>query len=332
MNPFNNLAELALADKVLTRSQCLGVLSTPDEHLLSLVQAAYTVRQRFFGNRVHVQVLSNAKSGLCPEDCHYCSQSSVSTAAIEKYPLVSEEQLLTEARCAKNLGARRFCMALSGRALSENELEKLCAMLRTIKAETQLELCGSLGFLDEGQAQRLKAAGLNRINHNINTSERFHPSICTTHTYRDRLDTITRCRAAGLELCSGGIVGQGETRDDIIDMLLALREIRPESIPINFLVPVPGTPFENRGTTLTPAFCLKVLCLARLLNPDREIRAAGGREVNLRSLQPLALYAANSIFVDGYLTTGGQSAAEAAQMIADMGFEMDIEGAAMESS
>jgi biotin synthase len=317
------LVSTALDGRTLPREECRAVLAWPDERLLSLVDAAWRVRQHTFGRRVHIQVLSNAKSGLCPEDCHYCSQSSVSEADIDVYPLVPEERLLAEGRCARERGAKRFCMALSGRRPSESELERLCGMLRAIKAETGLELCGSLGLLDEGAARRLREAGLDRVNHNLNTSERFHPEVCTTHSYQDRLDTIAACRAAGLEICSGGIIGQGETDEDVIDLLLALRETRPESVPINFLVPVPGTPFEDRATHLTPTRCLKVLCLARFLIPDREIRAAGGREHHLRSLQPLALLVVNSIFVEGYLTTGGQTLEEALGMIGDLGLELD---------
>ena len=160
------------------------------------------------------------------------------------------------------------------------------------------------------------------MNHNLNTSERFYGDICTTHTYADRLGTITNCKAAGLEICSGGIVGQGESDEDIIDMLLALRKIGTQATPINFMVPIAGTPFEDRGTALDPRKCLKVLCLARLLLPAAEIRAAGGREHHLRSLQPMALYAADSVFVSGYLTTGGQSPDETKAMIEDLGFEM----------
>ena len=323
MGSFSEFATRSLAGDLLTREQCRTVLACPDADLLQLLDAAFRVRRHYFGKRVHVQVLSNAKSGLCPEDCHYCSQSSVSKAEIKKYPLISEGQLLKEARCAGEIGAKRFCMALSGTRPTLSEMERLCGMLRTIKSETGLELCGSLGLLDADQAQQLKMAGLDRVNHNINTSERFHPQICSTHSYQDRLDTIAHCQAAKLEICSGGIIGQGETQDDVIDFLLALRSIRPDSIPINFLVPVAGTPFADRGAELTPAYCLNVLCLARFLIPDREIRAAAGREKNLRALQPLAFYAVNSIFVDGYLTTGGQSMADALEMIADMGFEFD---------
>jgi len=221
---FDECASQSLSNKTLSREQCHEVLNCSDIDTLALLHSAYKVRENYFGKQVHVQVLSNAKSGLCPEDCRYCSQSSVSEAPIEKYPLVSPEQLMNEAMSAKNLGAKRFCMALSGRNLTQSELEKLCSMVSDIKQATQLDLCGSLGFLDIGQAEQLRAAGLDRINHNLNTSERYHPNICTTHSYQDRMETIGRCRTAGLEICSGGIVGQGESHDDIIDMLLALRE------------------------------------------------------------------------------------------------------------
>jgi biotin synthase len=324
--PFKEFADLSLADERLSRKQCRQILNAPERDLLGLLHAAHTVRHHYFSNIVHIQVLTNAKSGLCQEDCHYCSQSSISTAHIEKYPLMSKEKLFEEALRAKQLKAKRYCMALSGRGPSNKEIDNLCEIISAIKKEVQISVCCSLGFLSEGQAERLKAAGLDRVNHNLNTSERFHPKICTTHTYQDRLDTIARCRTAGLELCSGGILGQGETDEDIMDLLLAVREVGAESIPLNFLVPIKGTPFENRGQDLNPSRCLKILCLARFLNPDREIRVAGGREYHLRTLQPLTLYVANSIFVAGYLTTPGQSAEKAYQMIADLGFEVEVEG------
>ncbi|UCB47668.1 MAG: biotin synthase BioB [Deltaproteobacteria bacterium] len=325
---FDELACISLEGEIITREQCGQVLNCPDKWVLALLDAAYKVRHHYFGNVVHIQVLTNAKSGLCAEDCHYCSQSRVSTADIEKYPLMSKDKLLKEAQRAKRLKAKRYCMALSGRGPSDREIEGLCEIISAIKENTQLSVCCSLGFLKEGQAQRLKASGLDRVNHNLNTSQRFHPKICTTHTYQDRLQTLLRCRAAGLEVCSGGIVGQGETDEDIIDLLRAVREVGAESIPLNFLIPIKGTPFEDRTHELNPRRCLKILCLARFLNPDREIRVAGGREYHLRSLQPLSLYAANSIFVSGYLTTGGQSADDALQMIADLGFALEVEGAA----
>lgn len=320
---FQELAAASLAGEALSRQQCCRVLRCADEDILSLLDAAWRVRRRHFGARVHIQVLSNAKSGLCPEDCRYCSQSSISKAPIDRHPMISADELLTGALAAKAAGARRFCMALSGSAPDEAELARLCEALGRIKvAAPALSLCGSLGFLSVDQARRLKAAGLDRVNHNVNTSHGYYGQICTTHSYQDRLDTIANCQAAGLEICSGGIVGQGEGDEDVIDMLLELRRIGPQAVPINFLVPIAGTPFEGRAGELNPRKCLKVLCLARLLLPSAEIRASAGREHHLRSLQPMALYAADSIFVSGYLTTGGQSADDAKEMIRDLGFEI----------
>lgn len=325
--PFQKFADLSLDGRRLAPEQCQRVLNCPDEEILSLIDAAYRVRRKYFGNRVFIHVLSNAKSGLCVEDCHYCSQSRISKARIEKYPLVPKERLLDEARRAREMNAHRFCMALSGSSPTKKEFDRMCDIIRSIKEETGLSLCASLGFLDEAQAARLKAAGLDRVNHNLNTSERFYKRICTTHSFRDRLDTIANCQAAGLEICSGGIIGQGESDEDIIDLLYALRGLKPCAVPINFLIPIKGTPFEGRTGDLTPHRCLKALCLARFLNPQSEVRAAGGREYHLRSLQALALYVVDSIFVAGYLTTGGQSAEEACNMVADLGFEVAVEGA-----
>jgi len=321
----SGLAGLSLSGVALTRDQCRHVLEWPDEDLMSLAQEAYRVRRAFFGDRVHVQVLRNAKSGWCSEDCHYCSQSRVSEAGIDKYALVSKETLLAEARMASRIKATRFCLATSGARPNEREIDELCDAVSAIKAETGLPLCASVGLLTDGQARRLKTAGLDRVNHNLNTSRRYYPRICTTHTYQDRVDTVARCRAAGLEICCGGIVGQGETDDDIVEMLLAVRDINPQAVPINFLVPIDGTPFGDLDTGLNPRKCLKILCLTRLLNPHSEVRAAGGWEFHMRSLKPLALYAADSVFVTGYLTTGGASVKEVSDMIADMGFESTIE-------
>lgn len=306
----------------------LEVLQAPDELFPSIFSDAWTLRHQYHGRRVQVQVLSNAKSGLCSEDCHYCSQSCVSQADIRRYPLQAEDVLLRDAHEAKRLQARRFCMGLSGRALSDEEVDALAGTVRAIKTEVGIGLCCSLGFLTPGQARQLRAAGLDRVNHNLNTSERYYPSICTTHTFADRMNNLKICREAGLEVCSGGIVGQGETDEDIVSMFWALREVHPHSIPVNFLIPAAGTPFEKMDTGLTPMRCLRVLALARLMHPEADIRVAGGREVHLRSLQPMALFLANSIFVNGYLTEGGQPQDEALRMIADLGFELEVEGAA----
>ena len=190
-----------------------------------------------------------------------------------------------------------------------------------IKQRYNLKICACLGLLTPDQARQLKACGVDRVNHNLNTSERFYGEICTTHTYADRLATLHAVRDAGIELCSGGIMGMGERPRDVVDMAFALRDLGVESIPINFLNPIDGTPLAGRSE-LTPSYCLKVLAMFRLVNPSRELRIAGGRELHLRSLQPLGLYAANSIFVGDYLTTRGQLPEADYAMLQDLGFEV----------
>src|SRR4029078_9570958 len=297
-------ARKELSDQLRTRSECRDVLTTPDEDLLALLQAAFVVRSRYFGKTVRLQMLQNAKSGACQEDCHYCSQAAVSTAAIQRYNLLPQRQMIEGARQAAASKAQRYCIVISGRSPLDREIDEIAGAVRAIKQELPIQICCSLGLMNEAQAKRLKVAGVDRINHNLNTSEAFHGSICTTHTFKDRLATIRNARAAGLEICSGGIVGMGEADDDLIELAMALRNVRPDSIPLNMLHPVSGTPLEGCDH-LTPQRCLKVFCLFRFLHPRTEIRIAGGREHNLRSLQPLALYPADSVFVNGYLTTPG---------------------------
>ncbi|HJU04901.1 MAG TPA: biotin synthase BioB [Nitrospiraceae bacterium] len=324
MTEWNALAEKALRDEVLTREECRAVLQAPEEQMLALLSAAFQVRERHFGRKVRLQMLLNAKSGACQEDCHYCSQSSISTADIEQYGLLPKEQMVEGARRAASAKAQRYCIVISGRSPLDREVREISEAVRAIKQEIPIQVCCSLGLLNEVQAKQLKAAGVDRINHNLNTSEDHHAAICTTHTFQDRLATIRHARTAGLEICSGGIIGMGERDDDVIDLAFALRDVKPDSIPLNMLHPVSGTLLEN-SHGLTPQRCLKVLCLFRFLHPRTEIRIAGGREFNLRSLQPLALYAADSLFVGGYLTTPGQPASEAWKMISDLGFEIEVE-------
>jgi len=324
---YDELAQASLAGQTLSRETALAVLRAPDHEFPALLQAAWTVRHHYHGNHMRVQVLSNAKSGLCPEDCHYCSQSKVAQSDIERYPLKAIETLVSEAKAARDNNADHFCMGLSGRSVKDKEVDALCEAIRTIKKEVGIEVCCALGFMNAEQAGRLREAGLDRVNHNLNTSERHYPSICTTHTYEDRVNNLHTCKDAGLELCSGGIVGQGETDDDIVDMLLALRELEPKSVPINFLIPVCGTPFAQLMHKLTPTRCLKVLALARLIHPKAELRVAGGREYHLRTMQPMAFYIVNSMFINGYLTEGGDGPDVAFRMIEDAGFEVVTEGA-----
>ena len=319
---FQLLADKALQGIIPEREEMKAVLDASHEQIPELVSAAFKVRHHYFGKRVQIHMLQNAKSGLCPEDCHYCSQSSVSEAPIDRYSFLSKEQLLESAKRAKEAGAVRFCIVNSGRGPTDKEIREIAGVVREIKSQVSINICCSLGLMDEDKVQALKEAGVERINHNLNTSERHHPNICTTHTYRDRVATVNSVKAVGLSSCCGGIVGMGETDEDIMDLALSLRELGVDSIPLNFLHPIDGTPFGELNH-LTPQRCLKILCLFRFVNPDKELRVGGGRELNLRSLQPLALYPANSLFVNGYLTTPGQEASETHRMIADLGFEIE---------
>ena len=216
-------------------------------------------------------------------------------------------------------------MGLSGMKFSDEEIEKLAERIRVMKAEGT-HLCCSIGFLTEKQARMLKEAGLDRINHNLNSSRSYYPNICTTHTYEQRVENIHMLQRLGFEICSGGIIGMGESREDVVDMLLDLREINPEALPINFLIPIPGTPLAGTDTSaLTPAYCLKVLCLARLMVPKADIRCAAGREIYFKGREKELLTVVNSIFASGYLTADGQGISDTLQMITDAGFTYEIE-------
>jgi biotin synthase len=298
------------------------VLAAPDDVLLEQLAAAYRVRRHFWGNRVRLHFLLNAQSGLCPEDCHYCSQSRISTADIEKYPLLAKERIMDAAARAAAFRAGTFCMVISGRAPGERVFGKVLDAIREVKETHQLRVCACLGLLNEDQTRRLREAGADTVNHNLNTSEHFHEEICTTHTFADRQATIRNVHSAGMQSCSGGIIGMGESDDDIIDLAVSLREMKVESVPVNFLIPIEGTPMAGLST-LDPRKCLRVLALFRFILPSQKIRIAGGREVHLRSLQPLGLYPANSLFIGDYLTTPGQEARADLEMIRDAGFVLE---------
>jgi len=315
------MADAVLNGVPITREAAEQILDAPDDQLLAILDAAYRVRRHHFGDSVQLYYLKNAKSGLCPEDCSYCSQSKDSEAPIEKYVMLNAERLMDGARRAFESNARTYCIVASGRGPTDREVDHVCNVVQDIKQEFGLHICACLGLLRPDQAEKLKLAGVDRVNHNLNTSERFHDAIVTTHSFQDRLDTLQTCRDVGLELCAGMIVGLGEKQDDVVDVALKLAEMGVASIPINFLHPIDGTPLEGQEE-LDPRYCLKVLAMFRLTNPDTEIRIAGGRERNLRSMQAMGLYAANSMFVSDYLTTSGQQAEDDFRMIEDLGFEI----------
>ena len=328
---LDRLAAAALERVQPEADDALALLEVPDASILEVVAAAYRVRHRFFGKRVKLNFLLNMKSGLCPEDCHYCSQRRDSTADILKYPMVGELACVEAADRAVAAGAKRLCMVASGRGPTEHELDQVARNVGAVKREFPgLEICACLGLLADGQAEALKDAGVHAYNHNLNTSEKHYDEVCGTHTYQDRVDTVGRAQAAGLSSCSGALFGMGESDEDIIAVARDLRRLQPDSVPINFLIPINGTPLQGRWelTAQLP----QILALFRFYFPDVEVRIAGGREVHLRSLQPLGLMIANSIFAGDYLTTEGQPASADLQMIRDLGFEVEAMGEASPTS
>jgi biotin synthetase len=321
-NNWGTLARKALDGETLSMEEGLAVLEADDGEVLPLLHAAFKVRNRYYGKKVKLNMIINAKSGLCPEDCGYCSQSIVSTAPIPKYTMLDKETLLEGAREAMNRKAGTYCIVAAGKGPTDKELEQVVEAVKEIRQTMPLKICACLGILKDGQAGKLAQAGVHRYNHNLNTSKSRYPSISTTHTYDQRVDTVEQVKAYGMSPCSGVIIGMGETNREIVDMALELRRLDADSIPVNFLNAIPGTPLAGAGRT--PAMkALKVLALFRFMCPAKEIRVAGGREVNLRSLQPLALYAANSLFVGDYLTTEGQDVTVDHRMIEDLGFEIE---------
>lgn len=320
VRPFEELAERVLAGAEATAEDALAVLRSDDADLLDVVAAAGRLRRRHFGNTVKVNYLVNLKSGLCPENCNYCSQALGSTAEVLKYTWLRTDEALEQAAAGLRGGATRVCMVSSGRGPTDRDVERVSEMVGALKAEhPQVEVCACLGLLKDGQAERLREAGVDAYNHNINTAESHHDTIVQTHTYADRVETVEKAKGAGLSPCSGLIAGLGESDEQLVEALFALRDLASDSIPVNFLMPFDGTPLAGTWE-LTPARCVRILAAARFVCPDREVRIAGGREMHLRSLQGLALQVANSIFLGDYLTSEGQAAEADLELIRDHGF------------
>lgn len=322
---WSALAERVLAGEAIEPAQARAILDAPDAEILDLLAAAYRIRRAYFGNKVKLNYLVNAKSGLCPEDCTYCSQSKDSSAEIDQYRLLSQEQIVEKADHAARLHAGTCCIVISAKGPSDREVEHVAGAIEQIRARhPQMKLCACLGILREGQAERLAAAGADRYNHNLNTAPSHYEEVCSTHSYADRLATVESAKKAGISPCSGVIIGMGESRDQVVESAYALKALGVDSIPVNFLIAIEGTPIAERELeTLDPRYCLKVLAMYRFVNPTKEIRVSAGREVHLRTMQPLALYAANAMFLADYLTEPGQAPEMDAQIVEDLGFEWE---------
>jgi biotin synthase len=328
MELLATLVDKGLRAQSPTREEALAVLATSDDELLDVVAAAGRVRLKWFGRRVKLNYLVNLKSGLCPEDCSYCSQRLGSKAEVLTYSWLKPHEAAAAAEAGTKGGAKRVCLVASGRGPTDRDVERVVSTVEAIKQRSRdVEICACLGLLSQQQAARLREAGVHAYNHNLNTSEDKYDKICTTHGFADRVDTVRRSREAGMSACSGLIAGMGESDADLVDLVFALRELGVDSVPVNFLIPFRGTPLSQTWE-LTPQRCLRVLAMVRFVCPDVEVRLAGGREIHLRSLQPLALHIVNSIFLGDYLTSEGQSGRADLEMIADAGFVVEEPGSA----
>jgi biotin synthase len=319
---YRELAEQVLQGHALTKEEALALLEAPDEDLLDILHSAYAIRKHYYGNKVKLNMIINAKSGLCPEDCGYCSQSIVADTPVEKYAMLNKESILAGAQEAISRKAGTYCIVASGRRPSDKELDGVIDAIKEIRETTSLKICACLGFLSETHATKLSEAGVNRYNHNLNTSKENYDNICSTHTYDDRVDTVTKVKESGMSPCSGVIMGLGESPEELVNVAFSIKSLDVDSIPVNFLNSIDGTPLETYKN-LNPRQCLKAVAMFRFVNPTKEIRLSGGRESNLRSLQAMGLYAANSIFVGDYLTTQGQEPTSDWGMIQDLGFEIE---------
>ena len=293
-------------------------LSRYELPLAQLIAQADAVRQCHTGDVIDLCTILNARSGRCSEDCKFCAQSAHYQTGVREYALLPREEIMAAAVRAHEIGSSHFCIVCSGRALDGAEFDTVLATARLIHDEVGIEVCGSLGCLGEEQLQRLRDAGVTRYQHNLETSARFFPQIVTTHTFDDRVRTIRAAKALGFVVCSGGIVGIGETREDRISLALTLRELQVDVIPINALMPIPGTPLAD-SAPISPAEVLKTIAIFRLIMPDKIIKLAGGRESVLKDFQAMAFLAgANGMITGGYLTQHGREVDEDQRLVEEV--------------
>lgn len=307
--------------KGLSFQDCLQILEGRNGDTQALVEAAYCQRTAYFDKHLSVHMINNAHNGNCSEDCRYCVQSQSSRTSLKNEGAKSEETIVREAVRASQQGADCYGVVFSGRALFQERLKKVSAVVRRIKEETALKVCVSTGFVDKEQAIALKEAGVDRVHHNLNTSENFYPQICTTHSFGDRMRTLETCSAVGLPVCSGLIVGMGESPEDIVSIAMRLKALDVACVPVNFYIPLEGSALGERPR-LSVDHCLRVLCLFRLINPRAELCLAAGRELYLRSAQPFVLQIVDGIFMNGYLNVAGDERDDVLEIAQQFGFSI----------
>ena len=320
---INKIADQSLQNQPISRDDALFLMRINGDEVYDLFYWANQIRLKYFGHSVKACSIVSAIQGRCTEDCNFCSQSSRYHTGIEEFPLIDTNRILDIAKCAEQTGSNSIGIVTSGYSINKSDdLDKICRAIKAVITDSCIHPHGSFGILTEEMAGSLVKCGLKRLNHNLETSERFFPNICSTHTFSDRINTIRVAKEVGLEICSGAIFGVGEGIEDRIDLAFTLKNLDVDVVPLNFLHPVSGTPLEN-SIPLSPMEALKIISVFRFILPDKEIKIAGGREKNLRDLQSWMFYAgANSTMIGNYLTTKGRKVEDDLEMIKDLNLEL----------
>ncbi|HEX9845370.1 MAG TPA: biotin synthase BioB [Candidatus Nitrosotenuis sp.] len=305
----------------LTEEELVGLINVSGTELVTLSESANKITRTFQGNKVDVEQLANIKKNYCSEDCSFCGQSAFFNTGVDSYQLLPADQIVQMAKKAKDEGAESYCLVAAWRESSGSDFEKICEIISQINEQVGISIECSLGFLTLEQAKQLKALGVHRYNHNLETARSKFAEICTTHTYQDRIDTLHIARRAGLELCTGGIIGLGETREQRLELISDLAKLEPEEVTINLLVPIPGTPLEIQAP-LSFEEILRTFAVTRFAVPKSIIKISGGREVHLQDAgEELLLSGANGIISSGYLTIGGNEMTRDLEMIKKINLE-----------
>lgn len=317
MQILDELKEKVMAGGEITREEALSLMEAPLEELCL---AADEIRTHFCGNGFDICTIINGKSGRCSENCKFCAQSAYYHTEAESYPLLDEEEIVRQAKYNADRGVLRYSIVTSGRALKDSEVDQMCAAIRAVKREADIEVCVSFGLLDTEQYCKVRQAGASRVHNNLETSRRNFPNVCTTHTFDDKVAAIKAARAAGLSVCSGGIMGLGETKEDRVDMAFSLRKFGVKSVPLNMLNPIPGTPYE-KNERLTPEDMRRIAAVYRFILPDAAIRLAGGRGLMADKGEGCFRSGANAVISGDMLTTSGYTIESDMELIERLGYK-----------
>ena len=315
------LTNEVLEGKRITREEALWLYQQP---LDILAQKADKIRTHFCANRFDLCTIINGKSGRCSENCRFCAQSAHNHTCVQEYPLLPADEIVKQAKVNDQQGVLRYSIVTSGKRLSDEEVEKMCQTVRNIRSETGISVCVSFGLLSEAQYRKLKEAGVTRVHNNLETSRRNFRNICTTHTFDDKIKAIRAAQAAGLSVCSGGIMGLGETEEDRIDMAFTLRELEIDSVPVNMLNPIPGTPFEHNKKLTAEDMC-RIVAVYRFILPHAAIRLAGGRGLLPDKGKSCFQSGANAAISGDMLTTAGITVQTDQKLLKELGYEVRLE-------